>query len=219
MLKNSTKINITMFFALMACGTVILSSCIQREIRNIDSRGKNIICFGDSITFGVGVKRGEDYPSILGKMTGIPVINAGIDGEISSEAVKRLKTDCLDKAPLLVIIEFGGNDFLRQLPLEETIKNMEEMIKAILARGAMVAIADISNNIIMSDYGDEYRRLSEKYNTILIPRLVDGIITSSSLKTDLVHPNSAGYKIITHRIYRAILPYINQNAILKRLRG
>ncbi len=219
MLKNSARINISLFIAFIACGIVILSGCIKRKIKNIDSRGKNIICFGDSITFGVGVKKGQDYPSLLGKMTAMPVINAGIDGEISSEAIKRLKTDCLDKNPLLVIIEFGGNDFLRQLPLDETIKNIEEMIKAILARGAMVAIADISNNIIMSDYGEEFKRLSEKYNTILIPRLVDGIITSSNLKTDLVHPNSTGYEIITHRIYRAVLPYINQNAILKRLRG
>ena len=87
--------------------------CAKREIKNLDSRGKNIVCFGDSITFGYGVGQGEDYPSILRKMVDTPVINAGLDGDTSSEALSRFQTDVLDKNPLLVIIEFSGNDFLK----------------------------------------------------------------------------------------------------------
>lgn len=202
---------------LFYCSTVLLLvSCAKKEITNIDSRGKNIICFGDSITFGYGAGSGEDYPSALARMTEIPVINAGIDGDTSVEAIERVGSDVLNKEPLLVIIEFGGNDFLRRIPLQETVKNIEEMIKKVQSVGAMAAIADISAGIIMSNYGKEFRRLSNKYNAIFLPGLLSKILTDASLKSDFIHPNAEGYKVIAHWIYRTILPYLNQNAILRK---
>ncbi len=80
-----------------------LTGCAKREIKNIDSKGKNIVCFGDSVTFGYGAEPGGDYPSALTKMISIPVINAGIDGDTSTEALKRIKFDVLGRDPLLVI--------------------------------------------------------------------------------------------------------------------
>ena len=81
--------------------------CAKREVKNIDSKGENIICFGDSITYGYGVKPGEDYPTDLAALVRHPVINAGIDGDSSPEAIQRLEDDVLQRHPLLVIIEFG----------------------------------------------------------------------------------------------------------------
>ena len=182
--------------------------CAKREIKNIDSRGKNIICFGDSITFGYGANAGEDYPSVLAKMINMPLINAGIDGDTSVEALKRIKSDVLERDPFLVVVEFGGNDFLRKIPLEETVKNIEMMTKEIQARGAMVAIADVHAGFIMSNYAKEFKRLSKKYNAIFIGSLFSGIITNPQLKSDFIHPNAEGYKLIAQRIYRAILPYL-----------
>ena len=196
----------------------ISSGCTKSNITNLESQGKNIICFGDSITVGFGAQEGQDYPAALAKMTKFPVINAGINGDTSSEGIKRIDTDVLSKDPLLVIVEFGGNDFLGKTPVEETVKNIEEMIKIIQSKGAMVAIADISTFVVMNDYGKEFRRLSKKYGTILIRGILDGIITDPELKSDFVHPNSKGYQLIAHRIYRGIIPYLNQNAILRRLK-
>jgi acyl-CoA thioesterase-1 len=201
------------------CVIQIFSGCAKINITNIESRGANIVCFGDSITVGFGAPEEKDYPTALAKMISLPVINAGLNGDISSEALKRLDTDVLDKDPLLVILEFGGNDFLMQIPLQETVSNMEEMIKRINSAGAMVAIADISTSIVMGQYGREYKALSKKYQTIFIPKLLDGIVTDPELKSDFIHPNAQGYKIIAHRVYRAIIPYLNQNSILRRLRG
>lgn len=202
--------------ALLGYGVIALGSCAKREIKNIDSQGTNIICFGNSITFGYGAMPDETYPSVLAKIIKIPVINAGIYGDTTIEAIKRIKSDVLDKEPLLVIIEFGGNDFLRKIPLVETSKGIEEMIRQIQSQGAMVAIADISTNVVMKDYGKELRRLSKKYSTIFIPRLFRGILTNPTLKSDFIHPNSQGYKLMTLRIYRTILPYLEQNARLKQ---
>lgn len=215
---HSGKKKITQIVTLAACYSLLASlfiSCAKREIKNINSQGTNIICFGDSITFGYGAEPGEDYPSELAKLTGIPVINAGVNGDTSSEAIKRTEKDVLEKEPLLVIIEFGGNDFLGKIPLEKTTENIEEMLKRIQAHGAMAAIADISNNMVMGNYRKEFKRLSKKYKTIFIPKLFSGILVNPSLKSDAIHPSAQGYKLIAQRIYCAIMPFLNRNIALK----
>lgn len=196
--------------------TLFLIGCAQKEIKNINSTGNNIICFGDSLTFGYGAQPGEDFPHVLETMISFPVINSGLDGDSSVSALKRLKIDVLDREPLLVIIEFGGNDFLRRVPLVATLSNVEEMIVKIQASGAMVAIADISIGIVMDDYSKGFKKLSEKHKTIYIPDLLKGILGNSSLRSDLIHPNAQGYKILAQRIYRYIIPHLNRNKLTRQ---
>jgi len=183
------------------------------QIKNVYSKGKSIVCFGDSITFGYGADPGGDYCSALAKMTTFEVINAGIDGDTTTEALKRIDSDVLSRDPLLVIVEFGGNDFLRKVPEEVTLNNMREMIDKIHAKGAMVAVVDISAGMLLKQYYGAFRNLTREKDAIFIPRLLSGIITNPSLKSDFIHPNSAGYNVIAHRIYRIILPYLNRNIL------
>jgi len=208
--------NKLLLIALLGYCLIALGGCAKREIKNLDSKGVNIICFGDSITFGYGVEPGEDYPSALAKLMSIPVINMGIDGDTSSEAVKRIETDVLDRNPLLVLIEFGGNDFLRRIPKETTLSNVAEMIERIQARGAMVAIVDISAGMFLVEYRKAFSKLAREKEAIFIPSILSGIITNPSFKSDFIHPNANGYKIVAQRIYRSILPYLNQNTLLKQ---
>ena len=214
MLKN--KINIILLIGLLCYSVIELSGCAKREVRNIDSRGKNIICFGDSITFGYGAEPGGDYPSALTKMTSIPVINAGIDGDTSTEAIKRIKSDVLDRNPLLVIVEFGGNDFLRKIPQEVTLNNVREIIDKIQAQGAMVAVVDISTGMILKEYHSAFYNLAGEKGAIFIPPILSGIITNPRLKSDFIHPNADGYNVIAQRIYRVITPYLNQNILANK---
>jgi acyl-CoA thioesterase I len=190
--------------------------CAKREIKNINSTGKNIICFGDSMTFGVGANPGEDYPAVLSKMIEMPVINAGVDGETSPEALKRIDSDALDREPLLVVIEFGGNDFLRQIPLEVTANNIKAMVEKIQAKGAMVAIVDISVGLIMGAYRAPLYNLAKEKDAIFIPKIFSDIFTNPSLKSDFIHPNADGYKIIAQRVYRVITPYLNKNSLARK---
>ncbi len=202
---------------LFSCSLVFLSAgCAKREIKNIDSKGKNIVCFGDSITFGYGVAPGEDYPTALAKLISIPVVNMGIDGDTSSEALKRLESDALDRDPLLVIIEFSGNDFLRKIPQETTLSNVRKMVEKIQGKGAMVAIADISAGMFLAEYRSAFLNLAREKGAIFIPGILNGIITNPHLKSDFIHPNADGYKIIAQRIYRTILPYLNRNTLLRQ---
>jgi len=203
-------------FAAFGLLLIAVTGCAKKEIKNIDSKGINIICFGDSVTFGYGAVPGEDYPSALAKMVDLPVINSGIDGDTSSEALKRLKVDVLSRNPLLVIIEFGGNDFLRKIPHELTLNNIREMVEKSQAKGAMVALVDISAGILMSEYRKSFLRLSEEKGAIFIPRVFSGIITNSKFKSDFIHPNAEGYKLIANRIFQAIKPHLEKNALLRQ---
>ncbi len=200
---------------------MFMSGCVDSRITNVDSRGTNIICFGDSLTIGYGVLPEQSYPSVMGKLVlpGVPVINAGIEGDRTEEALKRFKTDCLEKDPFLVIIEFGANDFFTRVPLADTLNNLQAMIKMLQERKVMVALVDISTPFFMEEYAKPYRALAKQYGAIFIPQVLDGIITEPALKSDFMHPNEAGYKIIAHRIYRAVLPYLNRNVILNRFRS
>lgn len=209
---------------LRLCGVFIIfcafavTGCAKREIKNIDSKGTNIICFGDSITFGYGANPGEDYPTALSKMIDIPVINAGIDGDTSVEALKRIESDVLERDPLLVIIEFGGNDFLRKISKETTLKNLKQMIDKIQEKGAMVAIVDISAGMLLSEYRAAFSNIAREKQVVFISNILSGIITNPHLKSDFMHPNADGYKMIAQRIYRTLIPYLNQNHILRQVK-
>ncbi|MDD5129282.1 MAG: GDSL-type esterase/lipase family protein [Candidatus Omnitrophica bacterium] len=188
--------------------SILLSGCGEQKIKNLDAKGKSIICFGDSITFGYGANPGEDYPTALGKMVKLEVINAGVDGDTSFSALERLEQDVLSKNPRLVIVEFCGNDFLKKIPKETTIKNLSEVIDRIQAKGIMVALVDISAGLFFREYRTAFKKLAEEKQAIFIPVVLYKIITNPSMKSDFFHPNARGYKVVASRVYNAIARYI-----------
>ncbi len=188
--------------------SIILSGCAKQEIKNRDAKGKNIICFGDSVTFGYGVAPGEDYPTALSKLTPIPVINAGIDGDTTFLALERLQNDVLAKGPRLVIVEFCGNDFIKKIPREDTLNNLSKIIDRIQEKGAMVALVDISAGLFFREYRSAFKKLATEKGAIFIPVVLSKIITNPAMKSDFLHPNARGYKIIASRIYNVIKRYI-----------
>jgi len=205
--KISLSISI---FILLSSFALVSTSCTKREIKNVDSKGQSIVCFGDSITFGYGVSPEDAYPLALAKMVSLPVINAGIDGDTSTEALRRIESDVLSRDPCLVIVEFGGNDFLRKVPLDVTITNVRQMIDLIQAKGAMVALTDISAGILMKEYRSPYWKIAKEKGTIFIPSILSGIITNPKMKSDFLHPNAGGYKVIAERIFKIIDPYLQK---------
>lgn len=188
--------------------SIILSGCAKPEIKNLGATGKNIICFGDSITFGYGASNGEDYPAYLRKLTSTPVINAGVDGDTSFSALERLQNDVLANDPRLVIVEFCGNDFIKKIPQEDTLKNLSKIIQRIQEKGAMVALVDISSGMFFQEYRNAFKKLAAEKGAIFIPVVLSKIITNPVMKSDFFHPNARGYKIVAGRIYNAIKWYI-----------
>ena len=205
--KVSPNTDIKKGFGFSLLLTLFLLGC-SPSIKNLNSTGENVVCFGDSITYGVGAEEGKNYPFYLAQMIERNVINAGVSGDTTMSALRRIKRDVLDKNPYLVIVELGGNDFLRKMPLKETLRNLEEIITHIQGKGAIVVLCDVSTGFIMRGYSVHLGKIARKHGAVFIPHLLEGIINNLKLKSDYIHPNSKGYKIIAQRIYAAIKPYL-----------
>jgi acyl-CoA thioesterase-1 len=180
------------------------------KIRNIESAGETIICFGDSLTEGVGAAEGEDYPTVLSRLLASPVVNAGRRGDTTGDALKRLSDAVLSKNPRLVILLLGGNDFLRQRPRQETRTNLEEIVQRVQTQGAIVAIAGIKLGLFTDEYGEIFEQTAEKFGALYIPQVMKGSLGKSSLKSDPIHPNGAGYRLIAERIAERIKPLLHE---------
>jgi acyl-CoA thioesterase I len=188
------------------------------SVRNLDSPGENVVCFGDSLTEGVGAGRGEDYPSILARQLVYPVINAGRAGDTSAESLSRLDRDVLSQNPRLVVVLLGGNDFLRQLPLSDTKKNVQEIVRRVQESGAMVVLVGMRLGLFTDEYGPAYEEIAKKNGALFIPEILKGILSDPKLRSDSFHPNAAGYQLMAQRILERIRPLLGE-ADRKRLKG
>jgi acyl-CoA thioesterase-1 len=204
--KKPRLFSICLFFALFnSCGGDPFDS-----IRNIRSSGESIICFGDSLTEGVGAGSGEEYPTVLSRQLALPVINAGLRGDTSAQALERLSTSVLNKNPRLVIVLLGGNDFLRQVPRQETRKNLEEIVRRIQNAGAMVVIAGLKLGFFTDEYGPIFEETARQFGALYVAQVLKGILNDSALRSDPIHPNGAGYRLIAERIAEKIMPLLRE---------
>jgi acyl-CoA thioesterase-1 len=176
----------------------------------LHSSGETIICFGDSLTEGVGANSGEDYPSVLSRQIGFPVVNAGRRGDTTAQALERLSDTVLRRNPRLVIVLLGGNDFLRQVPRSESRKNLTEIVSRLQERGAMVAIAGIRLGVFTDEFGAIYQDIAKEFGALYIPQVMQGILTDGKLKSDTIHPNGAGYRLMAERIAVKIKPLLRE---------
>jgi lysophospholipase L1-like esterase len=170
------------------------------------SNYQTIICFGDSLTFGTGASQGMDYPSQLSQMLNKPVINAGVPGDTTGRALKRLKRDVLSKNPDIVMITLAGNDLKNGVPRDTAFRNLRQIVESIQNQGAGVIIGGLKFPLRDRGYGKGYRELADQTGAVLIPDIFDGIMGNRKLMSDPIHPNDAGYKIIAKRFYEAMLP-------------
>jgi acyl-CoA thioesterase I len=166
--------------------------------------GERIVAFGDSLVEGVGATRGRDLVSILSQRVGLPIVNAGRSGDTTGTALRRLETAVLSQNPRVVIVLLGGNDYLRRVPPEETIANLEAIVDRIRREGAAVIVVGISLGIFSDSYGDGYRDLARRTSAGLVPDVLDGILGRSELMADQIHPNDRGYAIMADRIEPAL---------------
>ncbi len=196
---------ITRIFAGGLCAALLfMTGCGKMDIANRDNPGRNIICFGDSITEGFGAGAGEDYPSLLRKRVSRPVINAGHSGDTTRDALRRLEADVLAADPYLVIVELGANDYLKQVPRKQTFKNLDEIVSRIQDQGAMVVLAEVRVGLLRDEYYEGLRAIAEKRRALFIPDIMRGITWNTDLKSDGIHPNAKGYAVIAEKIYRYV---------------
>jgi lysophospholipase L1-like esterase len=109
-----------------------------------------------------------------------------------------------------VIVLFGGNDFLRRVPLEETAESLEQIVLRIQEGGAMVALVGLRLGLFTDEYGPIYKKIANQHGALLIPDVLDGVLSDPKLKSDSIHPNGDGYRIMAERILKKVRPLLQE---------
>jgi len=175
------------------------------KIKNAHPIGENIICFGDSLTFGTGATKGMDYPSQLSKMISMPVLNKGVPGYTTARALTRLEQDVL--SPRIVLITLGGNDLKNGVPKGTAFQNLKRITESIQAKEGVI-IGGIDLPFWGRGYGEGYGQLCKETGAILIPNIFDGFMGNPHLMSDSIHPNDAGYTLMAEKFFKVLKPYL-----------
>lgn len=201
------KFFIIIFAAVFLLGGYYFLSA-PSHIKNTSPAGENIVCFGDSLTYGTGASKGKDYPSQLSRLISKSVINVGVPGDTTTSALNRLGADVLSRSPRIVLITLGGNDLKNRVPRETAFHNLKKIIESIQLEGALVVVGGIDIPLWGRGFGDAYEKVCSQTGAILIPHILDGIFGKRELMSDPIHPNDEGYAIMAQRFYKAIKSYL-----------
>ena len=179
-----------------------------------------IVCFGDSLTEGHGAEYGKSYPDYLqsdldARGYHYRVVNEGISGNTTKDGLERVD-QILALKPAIVVVEFGGNDGLRGLRIEDTRANLDKIVATLKSSGTKVALAGIT---LPPDYGPDYIQqfnqtyalIAKKYNVPLLPFLLKGVFgVDGMMQRDNTHATAAGNKIVASNVVPLILPLLKK---------
>lgn len=209
------RLNIAQYPAIKACILTALTLLLvpgctkhaQYEPLTLDAV---VLAFGDSVTAGVGAREGADYPTRLAQLTGLQVINGGVSGDTAREAGKRLGPLLARHEPALVIVELGGNDFLRQTPSERVKDYLQRIIREAHTAGAIVALIAVPRlSLLRASVGalsdsQIYAELADEEGVILVPDILSAILSDTGLRADEIHPNTQGYATLAQGVWSAL---------------
>lgn len=184
------------------------------------STKKTIVFFGNSLTAGYGVSPTQAFPALIGhKIDSLhlpyQVVNAGLSGETSADGKSRI--GWILKQPVSIfVLELGGNDGLRGIPLAGTTANLQAIIDSVKTRypDARIVLAgmQIPPNL-GADYGTAFRNIFPKLaaanHAVLIPFLLQNVGGIPQLnQADGIHPTAAGHKIVAQNVWQVLAPLL-----------
>jgi len=161
-----------------------------------------ILAFGDSLTYGTGADNTQSYPAVLSQLTRRKVINAGIPGEVTADGNRRLPA-LLDRfMPELLILCHGGNDLMRKVNPDKIRANLESMIENSLQRNIPVLLIGVPElGIMFLESAPVYGALAGKYALLYEGEILPELESDNDLKSDRIHPNADGYKLMAKAVY------------------
>lgn len=183
--------------------SLLLFACSEQKFEPL-TPGATIVAFGDSLTDGVGASKGQGYPEVLAKLSGLSVINSGISGETTSEGLERLPSVLEEHQPDLVILIEGGNDILRNSSHAAAKSNLAAMIELIQQSGADLVFIGVPEKNLFSNSADFYDELAEEYDLVYDGESLSDLLKTRSYKSDSVHLNNEGYRELATRIYHVL---------------
>lgn len=189
------------------------------EVRAQNKPARTILVVGDSLSAEYGLARGTGWVALMEerltaeKITA-KVVNASISGDTTSGGVARLGALLRQHKPTQVIIELGGNDALRGLPLKSTEENLAQMASAALKAGAKVLLVGMQ---VPPNYGADYGKrfadtfsaVSKSQKTGLVPFLLKGVadgpdadkLTEKMFQPDRIHPKAEAQSIMLANVW------------------
>jgi len=186
----------------------------------INDKRPLIVCFGDSLTAGLGTEPGKSYPDYLqadldAKGYRYHVVNEGVSGNTTKDGLQRLDSIVAMK-PAIVIVEFGGNDGLRGFRIEDSRTNLDQIVGTLKAAGAKIVLAGIT---LPPNYGPDYIRqfnetyvlLAKKYSAPMLPFLLKNVYgVDGMMQTDNTHATAEGNEIVAKNILPLVLPLLKK---------
>lgn len=180
-----------------------------------------IVFLGDSLTAGLGLQRDQAVPSLIQDRIHAEgfvyeVVNAGVSGDTSAGGLSRLDWSLEGDVDVLVI-ELGGNDGLRGLPVAQLKHNLGQIITRARQRDIDVLLTGME---APPNFGPEYtaefrqvfRDLADEHEVALVPFFLEGVAGIPSLNNpDGIHPNAAGAAIIAERLWGVLKPMLEKN--------
>jgi acyl-CoA thioesterase-1 len=179
-----------------------------------------LACYGDSITAGYGLQGGQSFPDALQRDLDRDhyhylVKNLGTSGATTKDAVAGLRS-VLALHPEVVLVEFGGNDGLRGLPLDQTRRNLDQVLTAFENAHIKILIAGIT---LPPNYGQDYiaqfeqifRDLARKHHAAFVPMIYKGLVNvPGTIQPDGIHPTVKGSEIIARTLLSALVPLLRK---------
>jgi acyl-CoA thioesterase-1 len=215
-----------------------VTSCDNGTTNN--NKDGPIVCFGDSLTAGHGASvpgkddKTKSYPAYLQEKINIPIINAGVSGDTTADALARINKDVLSKNPRIVVIELGANDLfqLEFSALAVTKSNLQKIIAKLNAKNIKIflvkfytedvvkslaesiGVTDAAlQTILINQYDAMFNELTSQKNVELISDIWAGVWRLHM--SDTIHPDAAGYEIMAGNYFKAMEPYLQENNLLK----
>jgi len=176
-----------------------------------------IVAFGDSLTAGFGADPGQSYPDFLQRDLDragyrYRVVNQGVSGDTTSGGLTRVEQAVAIK-PAIVIVELGGNDGLRGIPVQNIRENLAAILSQLKPSGARILLADMT---LPPNYGEEYVRSFQQVYADLarqdrVPSFVfpfRDLYVKRLLQPDGIHATAAGNALVADAVMRALRPLL-----------
>ena len=179
-----------------------------------------IVCFGDSLTAGYGAASGHSYPDYLQQLLDsrgyrYRVVNMGMSGDTTKDGVDRINS-VIAAHPAIAVVEYGGNDMLRGLPLSATRANLDTIISTLQHAGIKVALAGITlppnyGHDYIADIGNTYELAAKKFNVPLLPFILAHVYTiPGAMQADGVHGTAKGNELMAENVLGLIKPLLKK---------
>ena len=194
---------------LLAALLALLAACSAEKAVPLPP-GTTALTLGDSLTAGYGLGPEQAWPALLAGKTGWRIVNGGVSGDKTSDALARLPALLDAHAPRLVLVALGGNDMLRRLPEEQTRANLARILELVRARNAQPVLLATPRPSVAGvvfqrlSPPDFYAELARERKVPLVEDAIAETLSDPGLKLDQLHPNAAGHEALAGKLFDAL---------------